>query len=176
MDVCSACLSQGLPLWSLLGFAGQGQLLETWGLGRRRCCWPTAWSRCWFTARRVASTRGSTGAPKGACREEAGGRGDTSCRRGLEEGAEWGLRGAGLGQGKAKGAFWGRETWLCPYCCFLSPPQQGRHKPPDPGGLLSRERVRGQGAFGACTNLSLHEDTFVAPHAPRQEQSLCTLG
>lgn len=59
---------------------------------------------------------------------------------------------------------------------FSAPLSRAGTSPPDPGGLFYWERVRGQGAFGACTNLSPHEDTFIAPHAPRQEQSLCTLG
>lgn len=118
-----------------------------WGLGRQRCRWPTAWSRCWLMARRALSTQGSRGAPKGACREETGVRGDTSCRRHLEEGAGWGLCGAGPGQGTAKGALWGRETWLCPHCCFLSPPQQGRNKSPRPRRVVLLGEGAGTGSI-----------------------------
>lgn len=121
-------------------------------MGRRRCRWPTAWSRCWFMACRALSTQGSRGAPKGACREEAGVRGDTSCRQDLEEGAEWGLRGAGLGQGTVKGELWGRKTWLCPHCCFLSPPQQGRNKSPRPRRVV----LLGEGA-GTGSVRCLHQ-------------------
>lgn len=37
---------------------------------------------------------------------------------------------------------------------FSAPLSRAGTSPPDPGGLFYWERVRGQGAFGACTNLS----------------------
>lgn len=108
MDVCSVCFSQGLPLRSLLGYAGQGLLLEMRSSGGWRRCWPTAWSRCWFMVHRVVSTQGSTGAPEGACREEAGAQGETSSRRGSCGGSRMGAPWCRAGPRQSEGSTLGK--------------------------------------------------------------------
>lgn len=101
-----------------------------WGLGRGRCCWPTAWSRCWFMARRALSTQGSRGAPKGACREEAGVRGDTSCRRHLEEGAGLGAPWCRAGPRHSEGSTLGKGNVALPSLLLSQPPSAGQEQVP----------------------------------------------